>query len=118
MPHPGDAHSDHKVTFEATIACTKWFRYPSVKKIMVYETLSETDFGINPNHSAFHPTTFENIGQFLEQKISLMNIYKSEIAEFPFPRSEVAIQSLARLRGAQAGFEAAEAFLLLRDLVD
>ena len=118
LPYPGDAHTDHKVTFEAASACTKWFRYPSIKKILAYETLSETDFGINPLNSTFRPVIFENIYNFLERKIDLMEIYQSEIAEFPFPRSKIAIKSLARVRGSQAGFKAAEAFLPLRELVE
>jgi hypothetical protein len=43
-----------------------------------------------------------------------MNIYTSEIDEFPFPRSCKVIRSLAYLRGSQCGSEAAEAFELLR----
>ena len=31
IPHRGDVHSDHRITFEGVAACTKWFRYPSVK---------------------------------------------------------------------------------------
>ena len=33
LPHPGDVHSDHRVCFDAAMACTKWFRYPFIKKI-------------------------------------------------------------------------------------
>ena len=44
LPHFGDIHSDHRVTFEAAISCSKWFRCNSINKIMAYETLSETDF--------------------------------------------------------------------------
>ena len=43
LPYPGDIHSDHRVVFEAASSCTKWFRYPSVKRVLTYETLSETD---------------------------------------------------------------------------
>src|SRR6185312_15764501 len=28
VPYPGDSHSDHAVTFDAAVACTKWFRFP------------------------------------------------------------------------------------------
>ena len=45
VPFEGDAHSDHAVTFQATLACTKWFRYPSIRRVYAYETLSETEFG-------------------------------------------------------------------------
>ena len=115
LPYPGDVHSDHRVTFEAASACTKWFRYPSVKRVLAYETPSETDFGINPRDSGFKPNVFVDIGGQLEQKLELMKIYASEMGEFPFPRSEKALKTLAQRRGSQAGYEAAEAFMLLRE---
>lgn len=117
LPYPGDVHSDHRLTFEAASACTKWFRYPSVKRVLAYETPSETDFGIDPRNSGFKPNVFVDIGLQLERKIELMKIYESEIGVFPFPRSEKTLRALAQLRGSQAGFEAAEAFMLLRERV-
>ena len=117
LPYPGDVHSDHRLTFEAASACTKWFRYPSVKRVLAYETPSETDFGIDQRNSGFKPNVFVDIGLQLERKIELMKIYKSEVGDFPFPRSEKTLKALAQLRGSQAGFDAAEAFMLLRERV-
>ena len=114
LPHPGDAHSDHRVTFEAASACTKWFRYPSVKRVLTYETLSETEFGLNPVDHSFRPNFFVNISDHLDLKFSLLKIYQSEFGEHPFPRSLDAVQALALLRGAQMGVKAAEAFQILR----
>jgi LmbE family N-acetylglucosaminyl deacetylase len=113
LPYPGDAHSDHRVTFEAASACTKWFRYPSVKRVLAYETPSETGFGIDPREPGFKPNVFVDISGQFERKIELMKIYESEIGNFPFPRSEKALRALAQLRGSQAGYELAEAFHLL-----
>ena len=117
LPYPGDVHSDHRITFEAACACTKWFRYPSVRRVLVYETPSETDFGIDPRDSGFKPNVFVDISQFIDRKLELMAIYESEMGEFPFPRSEKALRALAQARGSQAGFEAAEAFMLIRERV-
>lgn len=117
VPYPSDIHSDHKVVFDATMACTKWFRYPSVEKVLAYETLSETDFTINPDANFFRPNVFVNIEQYLDKKIEIMKIYQSEMGDFPFPRSEKAIRSLAYVRGAASGFEAAEAFMLLKERI-
>jgi len=113
VPYPGDVHSDHRVTFEAASTCTKWFRYPSVKRVLAYETLSETDFGIDPRYPGFKPNVFIDISGQIKQKIELMKIYKSEMNDFPFPRSGETLKALAKLRGAQAGYLAAEAFSLL-----
>lgn len=115
-PYFGDVHSDHRIAFDAVVACTKWFRYPSVRRVLVYETLSETDSIIDPA-SVFRPNVFVDISTFIDQKVRLMEVYKSELGPFPFPRSEVAIRALAQVRGAQSGFLAAESFMLLRERV-
>ena len=116
LPHPGDAHSDHKITFEVAASCTKWFRYPSVKKVLVYETISETDASVDKKQF-FKPNLFVDISEFSKLKMDLINIYKSEIGAFPFPRSEVAISSLEKVRGAESGFNAAEAFEVMRERI-
>lgn len=117
VPYRGDIHSDHRIVFDATMACTKWFRYPSVERVLVYETLSETDFTIDPDTNGFRPNVFVNISGYLTNKIEMMKIYKSELADHPFPRSEEAIRALATLRGAAAGVQAAEAFMLVKERV-
>ena len=114
VPHPADVHADHRMVFDAVASCTKWFRYLSVKRVLAYETLSETDFGLGTSQS-FRPNVFVNIEPYLDDKIRAMDIYASEIGEFPFPRSHEAIQALAILRGAASGFKTAEAFELLRE---
>lgn len=114
LPYPSDVHSDHRITFEAACACTKWFRYPTVKRVLCYETLSETDFILKPE-GIFRPTSYVDIGPYMESKLALMRCYPSELGAHPFPRSETALRALAQLRGAQAGFDYAEAFLLLRE---
>jgi LmbE family N-acetylglucosaminyl deacetylase len=116
LPHFTDIHSDHRVTFDAVASATKWFRCPSVKRLLAYETLSETDFGLMPDQR-FRPNVFMNIDGFLEGKLRAMNIYSSEVGEFPFPRSNESISALATFRGSSSGFKAAEAFELLREII-
>jgi LmbE family N-acetylglucosaminyl deacetylase len=114
IPHPNDVHSDHRVVFQAVASCTKWFRYPSVKRVLAYETLSETDFILDPQNG-FRPNVFVNIDGNLEEKLSILDIYAYELGAFPFPRSHEAVRALAVLRGAASGYNAAEAFELMRD---
>jgi N-acetylglucosamine malate deacetylase 1 len=114
VPHSADVHTDHRLVYDAAASCTKWFRHPSVKRVLAYETLSETDFGLGTSQG-FRPNVFVNIEPYLDDKIRAMDIYASELGEFPFPRSHEAIQALAILRGAASGFKAAEAFELLRE---
>lgn len=117
VPHRGDAHSDHRIAFEALASCTKWFRYPSVRRVLSYETLSETDASLTANVWPFNPTVFVDVGSFLEEKITIMKLYRSELRDFPFPRSECGLRSLAALRGIASGFVAAEGFMLLRERI-
>lgn len=116
LPFPGDAHTDHRVVFQAAAAAAKWFRYPSVRRVLACEILSETDFGLAPDSIPFKPNSYVNIGPWLDDKLEIMKRYKSEIATHPFPRSEIGIRALACLRGAQSGFEAAEAFMILKEV--
>ncbi len=114
VPHPSDVHTDHRVVFDAAAACTKWFRYRSVKRVLAYETLSETDFGLG-TELGFRPNVFVDIAPYLEGKLKAMDIYASEMAAFPFPRSHEALRALAEVRGVASGYHAAEAFQLLRE---
>jgi N-acetylglucosamine malate deacetylase 1 len=116
LPHNSDVHTDHRIVFDAVASCVKWFRYPSVKRVLAYETLSETEFALSSAHN-FHPNFFVNIEPFLADKLRAIDIYASELGDFPFPRSHEAILALAKLRGVASGFMAAEAFELLRERI-
>ena len=113
LPHPGDIHSDHRITFEAAQACTKWFRYPFIKKIYTYETNSETEFQLDSRFNYFKPNTYIDITSTMDYKIKLLEVYRSEIKKHPFPRSIKSIKALGTIRGAQMGVSYAEAFCLL-----
>lgn len=116
VPYRNDVHSDHTVVFDAAISCCKSFRYPSVKSVYAYETLSETEFGLRPEDGGFRPNLFVDISPFLDEKIDIMRLYEGEIKPFPFPRSEECMRAQSLLRGAQAGVRAAEAFMILKEI--
>jgi len=114
VPHWGDIHSDHRITFDAVASAVKWFRYPSVERVLAYETLSETEFALRPDQQ-FRPNVFIDISKHLDAKLAALQIYSAELGPFPFPRSAEAVKALAMVRGSAAGFHAAEAFELLRE---
>lgn len=109
-----DAHSDHRIVFDAVMSCTKSFRYPSVKKVLMYECLSETEFAPTLPERVFQPNYFVDISDFIEKKIEIMKIFHSELGEHPFPRSVKNIKAIATFRGATAGVDSAEAFQLIK----
>ena len=111
-----DAHSDHEAVFDAVMASTKSFRYPFIQRVLAYETISETDFGLKPEDGGFRPNVYVNIEDFLEEKLNILDVFKSEMGQFPFPRSREGLEALAKVRGVQCGCKAAEAFMLIKEI--
>lgn len=109
-----DAHSDHRIVFDAVVACTKSFRYPYIKKVLMYECISETEFAPSIPERVFQPNYFVDISDYLFLKLDIMKVFESEIGVHPFPRSLKNIESLAIFRGASVGVEYAEAFQLIK----
>ena len=109
-----DAHSDHRIVFDAVMACTKSFRYPFVKGVLMYECISETEFAPALPERVFIPNYFVDISDYLDQKLEIMSIFESEMDLHPFPRSFDNIRALAHFRGATSGVKYAEAFQVIR----
>lgn len=109
-----DAHSDHRITFDAVMACTKSFRYPFIKQVLMYECISETEFAPALSERAFLPNYFVDISLYFDRKAELLMVYESEIGHHPFPRNLKNLEALAIFRGASVGVEYAEAFQLLK----
>ena len=119
IPHCSDVHTDHQIIFKALSSTTKTFRYPFIKKILSYETISETGFGLKEKDKhTFNPDYFIDISKFFEKKIKIAKHYKSEVKSHPFPRSIKSIKSQAILRGALSNYKFAEAFQTLKILED
>ncbi|NDA62785.1 MAG: PIG-L family deacetylase [Chitinophagia bacterium] len=109
-----DAHSDHRYLSDAVMACTKSFRYPFIKKVLMYECISETEFAPAFFEKVFIPNYFVDITEFIDEKLEIMRIFKSELGEPPFPRSLENIKALARFRGSSVGCHYAEAFQVVK----
>ena len=116
LPFLYDVHSDHRYCFNAVISASKSFRQPSVQKILMMETQSETEFAVGVAGQAFVPNHFVDITKYLQQKLSIAKIYSTEFSQHPFPRSQQNIESLAVIRGATSGCFHAEAFQLIKEI--
>ena len=123
LPFAYDVHSDHRAIFEAAFACSKSFRYPSIERVLMMETLSESEFAPALPQSSFIPNVFVDITPYMEQKCQIMQIYESEVAPPPFPRSIANLKALALYRGSTMGGGAtktplyAESFMLLKERI-
>lgn len=117
LPHRGDIHNDHRVVFNAGLVAARPVGNCSVTEIYAYETLSETEWAAPFGDDAFIPTCFVNVENTLEAKMEAMKCFKSQLREFPNPRSLETIEALAKFRGATVGFKAAEAFMIIRQII-
>ncbi len=117
IPHYGDMHLDHRWVAEAAMVAVRPLEAPFVRKVLAYETLSETEWNAPSVGNAFLPNVWVDISGELEDKIRAMTCYASQLHDFPHPRSLEAIRALAAYRGSTTGVRAAEAFMLIRGIV-
>ena len=117
LPFPGDLHTDHRVIYRAALVAARPPYAPFVKKILCYETLSETEWTPKFSDTQFSPNVFVDIENFIDLKAQAMECFKSQIKEEPNPRSINAIKALSRFRGSTVNCRFAEAFMLER-LID
>ena len=113
--HRGDANQDHRAVFHASLVACRSISQCKVPRLLSYEVLSSTDTAPPFPEYAFQPNFYVQIDDFLERKIEAMRAYARELREFPHPRSLEGIEVLARKRGMEIGFVAAEAFMVIRD---
>jgi len=117
LPHRGDMQLDHKMVVDAAMVALRPKYNHMVKKIYAYETLSETGWDIPSITNEFIPTSYIDISDYLEKKISAMKIFTTQLAEFPNPRSVDGIKALAVYRGTNMGLSAAEALVVVREVL-
>jgi len=113
VPFKGDLHRDHRIVFESALVALRPVQ-STVQRILAYETLSETEWG--QELAPFLPTVYINISDSIEPKIQALQAYKTELREFPHPRSIEGVNSLAKKRGSEINVEYAEAFVLIREI--
>ena len=115
VPHYGDLHIDHQLVFEASIIASRPVDNVKVKKILSYETLSETEWGLPLKFKRFQPNYFNIINSNqLNKKLKAFKFYISQLKSKNHPRTIDSIKSLAQYRGSIVGYEYCEAFNIIR----
>ena len=115
VPFPHDLHKDHAaITYGVTVAARPYLQTAaSVRRVLAYETLSETHLAPPYLEPAFQPNVFVNITDTIDIKLEAMRAYSSQLQPNNLPRSLAALRALATLRGTHIGVEAGEAFFLM-----
>jgi LmbE family N-acetylglucosaminyl deacetylase len=114
--HSGDVNIDHRRLHEAVVtACRPQHGHP-VKTLLCFEVVSSTEWQLPGSAPLFAPNWFVDISKTLDRKLSALEAYADELRNWPHPRSKQGIEHLAHWRGATVGVDAAEAFMLGRQL--
>ncbi|MFJ6140765.1 PIG-L deacetylase family protein [Kitasatospora sp. NPDC092286] len=110
-----DLSLDHRITGEAVAAATRPQPGHPVATVLAWEVRSATEWG--PGRP-FRPAWFQPLAPTaLAVKEQALAVYASEMRPWPHTRSTQAALAAARLRGAQIGVQAAEAFEVIRHTV-
>jgi LmbE family N-acetylglucosaminyl deacetylase len=109
-----DLNIDHRIINKAVITATRPKPKNKVKKILLFETLSNTEWNFSGSKTSFNPNYFVDISKTIDKKIKAAKSYNKEIFSWPHPRSVKGIKILAMFRGQSVGLKLAEGFQLLR----
>jgi N-acetylglucosamine malate deacetylase 1 len=112
--HAHDLNIDHQLTHQAVLTACRPLPGSMVSAIYAYETVSSTEWAVHG--VGFQPTHFVDITAHLDRKIAALGAYESEMRPSPHARSIEAVRAQARVRGSSIGVEAAEAFMVIRQI--
>lgn len=115
--HGGDLNIDHGVACRAVLTACRPLPGSPVRAIYAFEVPSSTDWSMPSIGPNFQPQRFVDVTDTMVRKRRALAAYADEMREFPHSRSVDALDALARWRGSTAGFQAAEAFEILREIV-
>jgi LmbE family N-acetylglucosaminyl deacetylase len=110
-----DANNDHCLTFQAVLQATRPGAQNKVATVLSFEIPSSSEWRFT---QSFVPNVFIDIDRTIQTKISAFALYKSETKDYPFPRSDEGLEVFAKMRGMQSGCRHAEAFVLIRSIID
>lgn len=114
--HAGDVNIDHRRLHEAVVTASRPQLGHPVKTLLCFEVPSSTEWQLPGSAPAFTPNWFVDISATLVLKLAALEAYADELRAWPHPRSLQGVEHLAHWRGATVGVDAAEAFILGRQL--
>jgi len=112
----GDLNIDHRIACQATLTACRPLPGHSIRAIYSYEVVSSTGWGVG-HDTGFIPNIYVDISAYLSKKVEALHAYEAEMRDFPHARSHEHVESLARHRGNSVGLAAAEAFMLIREII-
>jgi LmbE family N-acetylglucosaminyl deacetylase len=114
--YPHDVNADHGVVARAAWTACRPFVLPRLRRFAVFETPSSTEWAWPMGGAEFVPNSFVDIAGTLEDKLTAMACYETELRDYPHPRSLLALRERAAYWGSRAGRRAVEPFRVLREV--
>ena len=112
--NPAEVNVDHGLVYEAVEAACRPTRDFVPSQILTFEVVCSGNWTFE---RTFKPNVFIDIDEFWDKKLAAWHCYTGEQRPFPFPRSDVGLDTLAKYRGMQASLARAEAFRLMRAVI-
>ncbi len=106
-----DLNIDHQITYKAVITATRPIKGETVKEIFSFEIPSSTEWNYP---LSFSPNVFYDISEIIDVKLMALEEYKTELREYPHPRSLEGVKLIAKNWGMKVGLNYAEAFKVVR----
>ena len=112
--YENDLNIDHRITYQAVITATRPMVDECVKEIYSFEILSSTEWNYP---LSFSPDLFYDISDTIDLKVKAMKVYRSELCEYPHPRSLEGIRLSAQYHGMRVGKSHVEVFKMVRNII-
>lgn len=109
--YKNDLNIDHQITYKAVITATRPLKEETVKEIYSFGIPSSTEWNYP---LSFSPDIFYDISETIDIKLKALEEYKSELREYPHPRSLDGVKLIAKNWGMKVGLKYAEAFKVVR----
>jgi LmbE family N-acetylglucosaminyl deacetylase len=114
--HGGDLNIDHRRVLEAVLTVCRPQPGMVTNSTYSFEVASSTAWAGSSIANHFTPQYWVDISLQAERKIQALQAYHEEMRTFPHARSIEALEHQMRWRGSQVGVEAAEAFVVERQI--
>lgn len=110
--HWSDLNQDHRIVAEATMVAMRPHTAPWLRRLLAYP-IDPLDWHGSLN---YRPGVLSDISDTVGVKLAALRCYKSEMREYPHPRSIEAVDATVRANGVRMGRGPAELFDLVWEI--
>tara|TARA_B100001057_G_C22631665_1_gene864616 strand:- start:98 stop:766 length:669 start_codon:yes stop_codon:yes gene_type:complete len=113
--YKNDLNIDHQLTFKSVLTACRPLPGSTIDSIFSFEIPSSTEW--SATKESFTPQKYIDISRYVKKKKAALKMYEKEMRKFPHPRSYSVVEAIQNFRGASSGCDAAEAFVIIREVI-